>query len=104
VILCYRGETQPVARIRNYERAVERMFLHVARQIEHGIDTRHVCISYGGDPAQIPQLPGYAHLAAAAQAREVELLTSIMSATAAVNIGAKCVTVAYGGDLRSFRD
>ncbi|MEW6168208.1 MAG: DegV family protein [Pseudomonadota bacterium] len=104
VILCYRGETQPVARIRNYERAVERMFQHVARQIERGIDTRHVCVSYAGDPAQIPQLPGYARLAAAAQARDVELLASMMSATAAVNTGAKCVTVAYGGDLRSFRD
>jgi DegV family protein with EDD domain len=102
VILCYRGETQPIAKIRSYERAVERMFEHVARQVEAGIDTRHVCISYGGDPAQVPGLPGYARLAEAAHGKNVEILTAIMSATAAVNTGARCVAIAYGGELRSF--
>ncbi|SFF25148.1 EDD domain protein, DegV family [Fontimonas thermophila] len=102
VILCYRGETQPVAKVRNYERAVERMFEHVARQIDHGIDTGHVCVSYGGDPDYIDQLPGYPALAAAAQRNNIEILRSLMSATAAVNVGAGCVAVAYGGELRSF--
>lgn len=102
VLLCYRGETQPVAKVRSYERAIERMFAHVTRQIEYGIDTRHLCISYGGDPAQIAALPGYEALAATAQRKGIEILTSIMSATAAVNAGAKCVAVAYGGELRSF--
>lgn len=104
VILCYRGETQPIAKIRSYERAVERMFEHVAKQIEAGIDTRHVCISYGGDPALVPGLPGFDRMAAAARAEGVEILTSIMSATAAVNTGARCVAIAYGGELRSFGD
>lgn len=102
VILCYRGETQPVAKIRSYERAVERLFRHVAHQIERGIDTRHVCISYGGDPAQIPTLPGYESLARVAAERGIELLPSVMSATAAVNAGARCVAVAFGGELRAF--
>ncbi|MEQ1439220.1 DegV family protein [Fontimonas sp. SYSU GA230001] len=104
VILCYRGETQPIANIRSHERAVERMLIHVAHQIELGIDTRHVCVSYGGDPTEIPTLPGYERLAAAARSQGVELLSSIMSATAAVNAGARCVAVAYGGELRSFGD
>ncbi len=104
VILCYRGETQPIAKVRSYERAVERMFEHVARQIEKGIDTPCVCISYGGDPAMVVTLPGYDRLAAAARSRNIEILTSIMSATAAVNTGARCVAIAYGGELRSFGD
>lgn len=104
VILCYRGETQPVAKIRSYERAVEKMLEHVARQIETGIDTRHVCISYGGDTAEIAALPGYERLADAARNQGIEILSSIMSATAAVNTGARCVAVAYGGELRSFGD
>jgi DegV family protein with EDD domain len=104
VILCYRGETQPIAKIRSYERAVERMFEHVARQIETGIDTQHVCISYGGDPALVSGLPGYERMAAVARDKGISILTSIMSATAAVNTGARCVAVAYGGELRSFGD
>ncbi len=102
VILCYRGETQPVAKVRSYERAVEQMFEHVARQIEQGIDTRHVCLSYGGDPDQIATLPGYDTLAATAERHGIEILSSIMSATAAVNVGARCVAIAYGGELRGF--
>jgi len=102
VILCFRGETQPIAKIRGYERAVERMFLHVAHQIELGIDTRHIGVSYGGDPEQIAQLPGYAQLSQAAARHGVVILRSIMSATAAVNVGGQCVAIAYGGELRPF--
>src|SRR3546814_8308129 len=49
VLLGYRGDTQVVARVRGYLHAVERMFAHVARQIELSIDTRHLCVSYGGE-------------------------------------------------------
>ena len=102
VIQSYRGDTQPVAKVMGYERAVEKMFSHVARQIERGISTRHLCISYGGDPARIPRLPGYAALAQVARENGIEILNSIMSATAAVNAGGECVAIAYGGELRSF--
>ena len=102
VILCYRGETQPIAKIRTYEKAVERMFAHVAAQVRKGISTTHVCISYGGDPERVAGLPGYGTLALAARERKVDILTSIMSATAAVNAGGNCIAVAYGGELRAF--
>lgn len=102
VILCFRSETQPIAKIRSYERAVERTFMHVANQIERGIDTRHVCVSYGGDLAELATLPGYDHLQRTAQKNGIELLVSMMSVSAAVNIGGKCVAIAYGGELRPF--
>lgn len=102
VIMGHRGETQPVARVRGYERAVERLFQHAAREIERGITTQHVCISYGGDPHLVRSLPGFAVLAKAAAEKGVELLTSIMSATAALNLGGGCVAIAWGGDPRPF--
>ena len=102
VIQSYRGETQPVAKVLGYERAVEKMFNFVARQIERGISTQHVCISYGGDPARIAKLPGYKALAQVARENNIEILSSIMSATAAVNAGGECVAIAYGGELRPF--
>lgn len=104
VILCWRGETQPIAKFRGYERAVERLFGHVAAQLRLGISTRHLCISYGGDPARVATLPGYEALAAAAAETGVEILTSIMSASAAVNTGGGCLAIAYGGELRKFGD
>lgn len=102
VILCYRGETQPIAKIRSFDRAVAQLFSHVAKQIERGIQTQHVCISYGGDPAEIENLPGFAEFLASARAHQIEVVTSIMSATAGVNTGAGCLGIAYGGELRPF--
>jgi DegV family protein with EDD domain len=104
VILCYRGETEAVAKIRSYERAVEKLFAHVTQQIVEGITTSHVCLSYGGDPQAVAALPGYAAFAAAAQEHGIEVLSSIMSATAAVNAGGQCLAIAYGGELRPFAD
>ncbi|HSW15157.1 MAG TPA: DegV family protein [Solimonas sp.] len=103
VILCYRGATQPVAKLRGYERAVEKMFLHAAGEIRRGISTRHLCISYGGPVEHIARLPGYAELARTAGEHGIEILSSIMSATAAVNIGGACVAIAWGGELRPFQ-
>lgn len=102
VILCYRGETQPVAKVRGYKQAVERMFRHVAGEIRRGIGTQHLCISYGGPLDQVAALPGYDDLAKAAREHSIEILVSIMSATAAVNTGGGCVAVAWGGELNPF--
>lgn len=104
VILSYHGETQAVAKIRGYERAVEKLFEHAAAQIRHGLMTPRLCISYAGEPAQVRELPGYATLEAVAQAEGVTLLVGAMSATAGVNVGARCLSIAYGGELRAFGD
>ncbi|MGH8429503.1 MAG: DegV family protein [Solimonas sp.] len=103
VILCYRGATQPVAKVRSYERAVEKLFQHAAAEIRQGISTQHLCISYGGPVENILKLPGYDQLAKTAQVHGIEILSSIMSATAAVNTGGGCVAVAWGGELRPFQ-
>lgn len=102
VILCYRGATQPVAKIRSYERAVERLFQHAANEVRRGISTQHLCISYGGPVQQVATLPGYDVLAKTAREHGIEILTSIMSATAAVNTGGGCVAIAWGGELHPF--
>lgn len=102
VIQSYQGETKPVAKVLGYDRAVERMFDHVSKQIKRGLATQHLCISYGGDPELIAGLSGYAQLAQTAREHGVEILRSFMSATAAVNAGGACVAIAFCGELRSF--
>ncbi|HBP67382.1 MAG TPA: 6-phosphogluconate dehydratase, partial [Alcanivorax sp.] len=48
----------------------------------------HVCLSYAGDAARVPTMPGYAELEAAAREHDVQLLVSTMSPTGAINVGA----------------
>ena len=99
VLHAWRGETRPVAKVRHFEAAVERMFGHVTRQIlTGGVRSRYVCICHGGDPDAVLSMPGYEALAEAARQNGLTVQRSIMSATAAVNVGGGCVGIAFAGD------
>ncbi len=104
VLHAYQGETRPVAKIRHYESAVEQLLGYASRRIAEGLHAPFVCLSYGGDPAHIARLPGYDQLAATARQHGVQVLTSIMSATAAVNAGAGALALALAADPKPFRD
>lgn len=104
VLHAYRGETQPVAKIRHYDNAVNQMFEHAARRIQEGLHCPHVCISYGGELAKIDQLPGFSTLLAVANENKVQVHKAIMSATAAVNAGGGAVAVAFASDPQPFKD
>jgi hypothetical protein len=53
--------------------------------------------TYGGDPGEVRNMTGFAELEQVCRSREVELLISVMSASAAVNAGAGGICVAYAG-------
>ncbi|HEX5677698.1 MAG TPA: DegV family protein [Alcanivorax sp.] len=87
-VLCARqDETFPVAKMRGFDAGAEAMFRHGARCIERGLMAPVVCVSYAGDESRIRQMPGFDLLADAARRHKVELLTSSMGLTGAVNIG-----------------
>lgn len=96
------GETRAVSRVRHFEAAVESLFRHGAERIRQGLMVPMVGVSYGGDPAEVEQLPGFAALAAAARERKIELMVSMMSPAAAVNVGGGAVSMAYCGDPGEF--
>ena len=95
IIKVHCADTQTVAQARHHGNAVERLFLHCAERIRHGLLIPMIGISYGGDPALVAQMPGYADLAAAAAASGVELMVSMMAPAGAVNVGGEAVTAAY---------
>ncbi len=104
VILCYRGETQTLVKVRGYDRAVERVLQHLATQLRLGVLSKHVCISFGGAPAEIRTLPGYKILADTVRSLDMTLHETFMSAATAINAGPAVLSVAYAGDLRPFGD
>lgn len=102
VIRMHGAEDGPARTGLSYAKSVETMLKHVAEQIHAGnVATPQVCVSYAGDPAKIPAMPGFAALEAAADQHGVELLTSMMSATGAINVGGGCLSVAYAGEIKS---
>ena len=102
-ILCsHRDQTGPVGKVRGFDTGVEKLFKNTADQIRKGLKAPQVCISYGGNPEQVKAMPGYAELDSAARANGTDIMTSVMSMTAAVNVGSGALSVAYAAGPHAF--
>jgi len=99
VVALHQERTRRVAHRRGFASASAYLLRRVARVVREGqLIGRHVCVSYGGDPAAVPHMEGYAELESACRQHGVPLLLSIMSASAAVIVGAGALSVAYAGE------
>ncbi|AIF49485.1 DegV family protein [Dyella japonica] len=94
----YRGETGPVGKVRGFEHGAETLFNYTAQRVRAGLLVPAVCVSYGGDLADLPQLPGYDRLRAACEECGVELLEAPMSITGMVNVGEGAVTLGFAAE------
>ena len=55
IACCFRGETGPVAKVRHFAAAAERVFANVTREIERGLVVPFVNLSYGGNWSSLVQ-------------------------------------------------
>lgn len=104
VVRAYQGETTPVARINGFNNGVEKLFALAVKHIELGLIAPVICVSYGGDPAVVTDMPAYQQLKRAAKAHQIQLLLCEMSATAGVNIGCGGVAIAFASDIEASLD
>ena len=98
----YRGDTSPVGKVRGFEHGSETLFGYVVKRIRAGLLTPTVCVSYGGDLAELDTLPGYAALRATCAEHAVELFESPMSITGMINVGTGAVTVGFAAAEHEF--
>lgn len=94
----YRGETGPVAKVKGFEPAVEKLFGFTAARIREGLLTPTLCLSYGGELDRLRALPGYEALRSACEERGIEVFESVMSLTGMVNVGKGAVAVGFAAD------
>ncbi|MGH8216867.1 MAG: DegV family protein [Rhodanobacteraceae bacterium] len=95
ILQCFQGETKPVVKARGFEHGAAMLFRHAALAVERGLLVPAVCVSYGGELAELEALPGYHELTEACAAAEVTLYQSVMSITGMVNVGTGAVTLGY---------
>lgn len=95
VLQCFQGETKPVAKARGFEQGAEMLFGHAARAVERGLLVPAMCVSYGGDLAELEALPGYRGLVDTCSEAGVSLYQSAMSITGMVNVGTGAVALGY---------
>jgi len=102
VLRGYRGNTEPVAKLKGFEPATQKMFEFTARKVREGLMTPTVCLGYGGELAEMRALPGYEALREACAEKEVELFESVMSLTGMVNVGKGAIAVGFAAEPHSF--
>ncbi|MBD7987721.1 DegV family protein [Luteimonas sp. Sa2BVA3] len=102
VLRGHRGDTGPVAKIKGFEPAVEKMFDFAARRVRAGLLTPTVTLCYGGHLDGMRALPGYTRLLDACTEQNVEVFESVMSTTGMVNVGRGAVVVGFAAPEHRF--
>ena len=94
----YRNETGPVAKLRHFDDAAERLFAYAAERVAQGLLTPTLCLSYGGELDDMRRLPGYATLTKACRDAGVEVCETIMSVTGGINVGDGALALAFAAE------
>ncbi len=102
ILRAHQDNTEPVAKLRGFEHAVEAVFKEATKHVQQGLLAPFVVVSYAGEPEKIREFPGYVALERATRERGVQLLTCVMGVTGGVNLGPGTVTVGFIANPHTF--
>ena len=98
VLYGHAGRTEPVAKLKGFDNAVEQMFKFAGNRVISGLLTPTVCLSYGGELDEMRALPGYNRLRDICANNNVDVYESVMSLTGMVNVGKGAVVVGFAAE------
>ncbi|MDQ2070730.1 DegV family protein [Natronospira bacteriovora] len=91
----YKNETAAVDKVSGFNNAVQKMMNIAKEEILHGLQTNIVCMSYAGNPRIIQDTPMYKDFKLFCDEHGVDIMLSIMSTTAAINLGPGSFSLAF---------
>lgn len=100
ILHCNQGVTHPVAKVRGFEAAVQKLFTETANEVERGLTTPFLTLSFGGPLDQLRAFDGYENLVLACKNSGVQLLESLMSLTGIINLGPGAVSLGFAVDRK----
>lgn len=98
IIQCYRSETQAIAKKRGYYSALNYLFEMTKEKIDQGLLVSVVVMSYAGNLTEIEKNQEFIEFCSYAKMRGINVLLSMMSTTAAINVGPGAFSLAYASD------
>lgn len=99
VLHCNRGETGPVAKVKGFDTAAQKLFAFAARRVRDGkLLTPTLAMSYGGPLEDMRRLPGYVELVETCRMHRVEFFESLMSLTGMVNVGKGALSLGFASE------
>lgn len=95
VICAHRGETEIVIKASGFSKAIDKLLNLAADKIKEGLRVPVVVMSYAGDPDEIKSHPTMKKFEKFAAKYGVDTMFSVMSTTAAINVGAGAFSLAF---------
>jgi DegV family protein with EDD domain len=95
VIQVHCGEAAVIMKASGFDRTLKLLLEHAMRQIKVGISTELISVSYAGDLQTLKNKTLFKQFVRFAQHYDVEVMVSVMSATAAANIGPGSLSLAF---------
>ena len=102
ILHCNRGETEPVAKVKGLNNAMDKMFDFAAKRVNAGLMTPTVVLSYGGDLEHMRSMAGYARLRETCAEQNVEIFETFMGLTGLVNVGKGAMVVGFAAESHKF--
>ena len=102
ILHCNQGETGPVAKVKGLGAARQKLFDFASRRVRAGLLTPTMCISYGGDLAELQRMPGYERLRETCAAHGVEVFETFMGLSGMVNVGKGALVVGFASEPHRF--
>jgi len=95
IIRAHCGDTRTIMKAPDFDHALKLLLEHVMRQIKQGVEPKLLCISYAGELRAIRNKSMYRQFVKFADHYEIEIMLSVMSTTAAVNLGPGSFSLAF---------
>jgi DegV family protein with EDD domain len=102
ILHCNKGETAPVAKVKGFEVAVEKMLDFAAKRVRAGLMTPTLGLSFGGELDVMRALPGYQRLRDTCAEYNVEVYESVMGLSGMVNVGKGALVVGFAAENAPF--
>lgn len=95
IIHMHQGDSGTLMTARGFESALEKLLEIAVSAIDQGLKTNTVVMSYAGDPAVMGDNRLIREFRAYAATKGVDVLESVMSTTAGLNVGPGTISLAY---------
>ena len=102
ILHCNRGDTGPVAKVKGFNTAAEKLFDFAGSRVRAGLMTPTMSLSFGGELASMRALPGYERLRETCAEHNVEVFESVMSLSGMVNVGQGGLVVGFAAEPAKF--
>ncbi|MEN0035605.1 MAG: DegV family protein [Cellvibrio sp.] len=95
-------KTEPAAKVRGFENAVDKLFNHAIKYINAGLLSPYVIVSVAGDLSVLDQFSAYKELLKVAQQKNIRVLPCVMGLTSGLNVGPGSIGLGFLAEDGSF--